>query len=262
MTVLFFTATGNSLYAAKAIGGKLVSIPQAVRRGDYAFADDAIGVVCPTYSHLPPHIVQEFLRKATLRADYLFMIMTYGNNHSGAASLTYDICRSFGLNFNCIATVKMVDNYLPVFDMNEQKALDMHVDEQLERIKVKIESRVNEIAPITEEELAWHRAGQKRNADMPAFNDGSQITVLKDKCVGCGICAKVCPVGNFYLENGIAKRRSEQCEFCLACANLCTNKAIVCGIMDKNPDARYRNEHVSLCEIIKANDQTGSAPQF
>ena len=253
MTILFFTATGNSLYIAKELGDKLVSIPQAMQRGQYSFSDDVIGVVCPTYSHLPPHIVQSFLQKAQFASAYLFMVMTYGNNHSGAASLTYDLCHSFGLNFNYITTIKMVDNYLPVFDMNEQKALDKHIDEQLNAIKEKIKSRINEIVPITDDELAWHKAGQKRNAEIPAFNDGSQITVLKDKCVGCGICAKICPSGNFYLENGIAKRRSSKCEFCLACANLCTNKAIICSIMDKNPNARYRNENVSLSEIIKAN---------
>jgi hypothetical protein len=27
---------------------------------------------------------------------------------------------------------------------------------------------------------------------------------------------------------------------------------------EKNPAARYRNEHVTLCELVKANDQTAA----
>ncbi|MCM1368592.1 MAG: EFR1 family ferrodoxin [Roseburia sp.] len=255
MTILYFTATGNSLYVAKNLGGTLVSIPQAIKNGQYEFSDDAIGIVCPTYSHLPPKCVLKFLQSAKLNAKYLFMVLTYGNRHSGAAYLSAEKCKEFGITLNYAATVKMVDNYLPVFDMDEQKSIDKHVDEQINEVKNAIAKRENYIPDITDEDLQWHEAGKKRNASMPAFNDGSQIKVLTDKCIGCGICAKVCPIGNFYLENGIAKRKSEQCEFCLACANLCTNKAIVCSIMDKNVNARYRNEQISLCEIVKSNNQ-------
>ena len=86
----------------------------------------------------------------------------------------------------------------------------------------------------------------------PAFNNGSQI-VIKENCIGCGICAKVCPVDNFYIEEGRAKRKNQTCEFCLACAQNCPQKAIGLRIMDKNPNARYRNEQISLKEIIEAN---------
>ncbi len=90
------------------------------------------------------------------------------------------------------------------------------------------------------------------NREQPAFNDGSQITVL-ESCIGCGVCQSVCPVGNFYLEGGRAKRKRNTCEFCLACAHNCPQKAIGLSIADKNPGARYRNPHISLQEIIEAN---------
>ena len=90
------------------------------------------------------------------------------------------------------------------------------------------------------------------NRQMPDFNNGGQITV-KGNCVGCGICGKVCPIGNFYVEDGQAKRRQETCEFCLACVHNCPQKAIGLSMADKNPEARYRNEHISLQEIMAAN---------
>ena len=68
-----------------------------------------------------------------------------------------------------------------------------------------------------------------------------------------GVCQSVCPVDNFYLEGGKAKRKQSTCEFCLACAHNCPQKAIGLSIADKNPNARYRNPHISLQEIIDAN---------
>ncbi|MFR7986458.1 hypothetical protein [Zhenpiania hominis] len=45
------------------------------------------------------------------------------------------------------------------------------------------------------------------------------------------------------------------CQTCLACAHACPQKAIGLTIPEKNPQARYRNEHVSLQDIIQANHQ-------
>ena len=92
------------------------------------------------------------------------------------------------------------------------------------------------------------------NREQPAFNNGSQITVLEN-CIGCGICEKVCPVDNFYIENKRAMRRKDTCEFCLACIHNCPQKAIGLSMADKNPKARYRNPNISLLEIIEANEK-------
>lgn len=61
-------------------------------------------------------------------------------------------------------------------------------------------------------------------------------------------------VDNFYLEGGRAKRKQSTCEFCLACAQNCPQKAIGLRLADKHPRARCRNPHISLQEIIDANN--------
>lgn len=252
MTILYFTATGNSLYVAKQFDGKIISIPQAIKEKQYEFADDVIGVVCPVYCNMPPKIVLEFLSEAKLKAEYKFMILTYGHTNFGAAGLAQELCKE--QSFDYIQTVLMVDNYLPMFDMNKETAIDKKLDKQLAKIKEDIAAKVKVIPKRGACDKLKGGMADKYFSAHPELNDGSAITVT-DKCVGCGICVKVCPIGNFYLANGVAKRKSETCEFCLACANLCTNKAIICKYSDKNPDARYRNPNVTLCEIIKANSQ-------
>ena len=67
MTICYFSATGNSLYVARRIGGELLSIPQLMRQDEIRIEDDAIGVVCPCYNVEMPMMVRDFMRKAHLR---------------------------------------------------------------------------------------------------------------------------------------------------------------------------------------------------
>lgn len=54
--VFYFTATGNSLYAAKKFSPEPVSIPQVMRGGERHLSDDSIGIVFPDYSAEPPKV--------------------------------------------------------------------------------------------------------------------------------------------------------------------------------------------------------------
>lgn len=250
--VFYFTATGNSLYVAKQFSDKPLSIPQIMRGKQRTFSDDMIGIVCPVYAGQPPKMVVEFFKETELKAKYLYIILTYGHDESDSPEFTARLAEKYGVFADYIATIKMVDNYLPVFDMNEETAIEKNVEEQIQTAVRAVSDRQKGVPEATKEQRKLHAHVARMNRLMPAFNNGSQIKV-KDNCVGCGICQQVCPVGNFYIEKGKAKRRKLSCEFCLACVQNCPQKALGLRMADKNPDARYRNEHISLQEIIKAN---------
>ena len=57
------------------------------------------------------------------------------------------------------------------------------------------------------------------------------------------------------MEDGRPVYIPDNCQTCLACINACPSKAISLTVPEKNPTARYRNEHISLSEIIRANSQ-------
>ncbi|MEI3162558.1 MAG: EFR1 family ferrodoxin [Lachnospirales bacterium] len=252
--IFYFTGTGNSLYVAKKFGENPISIPQVINNDNLTFNDDTIGIVCPVYCHKPPKIVIEFMKKATFNTNYFYMILTYGNRHGGVAEITQNIGKEYNIKIDYIKNILMVDNYLPVFDMNEQITIDKRVDEQINETLTDVSERKHYIPETTDADREVQKTLIETLKQMPNFNSGEQITVT-NKCVGCGICEKVCPVGNFYIVNNKALRKKETCEFCLACANNCPQKAITMSIIDKNPNARYRNKNITLQEIIKSNNQ-------
>ena len=69
--VLYFSATGNSLYVARELAGEhgeTLSIPQLMRKGQFEIEADEIGLVYPVYGHMPPYMVRQFIKKALKRS--------------------------------------------------------------------------------------------------------------------------------------------------------------------------------------------------
>lgn len=50
--------------------------------------------------------------------------------------------------------------------------------------------------------------------------------VDEKKCIGCGACASICPVGAIKLSNGKAKIDPKKCIKCGSCASFCPVSAI------------------------------------
>ena len=74
---------------------------------------------------------------------------------------------------------------------------------------------------------------------------------VNDDCVHCGICAKVCPANNITVtEDGVSF--SDHCEVCYACLHNCPQHAI--HLPKEAGTKQFRNEHVTLSDIIKSNE--------
>lgn len=131
----FFTATGNSLYVAKQLDDNRGSIVQAIHDEEKKYAADKIGIVCPVFGHEVPDLVREFLSEAKFETDYFYLILTYGNRHGGAAELAQKMLEGVEIHPAYINVVRMVDNFLPAFDMSEQKTMDKKVDVQVEYVR-------------------------------------------------------------------------------------------------------------------------------
>lgn len=267
--IFYFTSTGNSLHVARQLAvenTELLSIPQMVKRGKYEFEADEIGIVYPIYRHMPPYMVRQFIQKAHLKATYKFAVLTYGNRKCNAVEIWDGISGKAGHVFDYIGTIVMVDNWLPNFDMNEQIRIDKHIPENLQKIASDINGRRHWHEPVTGLEREQHHGFLQRSGLDPEIGflmKSEKSFTVTDACIDCGICTYVCPRGNYELTSKGVKI-SGDCEYCFACIQNCPRKAIRFARSEdgsfpdgteKNPDARYRNEHISLMDLKLANNQ-------
>jgi ferredoxin len=264
MTIFYFTGTGNSLEVAKKIGGELerinsksvasvaekpvlieyslISIPQTIDAENLHFKDDAIGIIFPIYWWNTPIMVRKFMERATLEADYLFAIGTYGNL-PGAAMRNFE-------HFDYTNQILMLDNYIPVFDMTSQ-------ERKLK--KKRVEEQIFKVADDIANKKRAHATAHLGKRIMTAFfknifkpENGAQKYIVDDKCNKCGVCAKVCPAKNISVDEKIAFE--SKCEGCLACLHFCPQNAL--HHKKEKSVARWRNPNISLNEIIAANNRT------
>lgn len=267
--VLYFTGTGNCLYVSRQLADEqteLLSIPQLMKRQRFDIEADEIGLVYPIYGHMPPYMVRQFIQKAKLKAEYKFAILTYGARKCDAVEIWDRISRKAGNSFDYINTLVMVDNWLPNFDMNEQIKMDKHIPENLEKIAADIAGRKKWHEPVTEQERKNHRgflALSGLDPEKGFLMESKKYFTVTDACIGCGVCVSVCPRGNYALTSQGVKVNGE-CEFCFACIQNCPQKAIrfakneddpLLRNGEANPNARYRNENISLMDIKRANNQ-------
>lgn len=251
MTVLYFTATGNGLYITKKIGGTLVSIPKAIKEGQYQFSDDKIGLVFPIYGWAVPQYICEFLQKVKLDSPYIFGVMSYGMISGGAAGHLQRIASENGIRLSYVNILQMVDNYLPGFEMGAQLAGEpkKEIDRHLDAIVADIHAGKQWLP----KDSFVKRLVTKKNLQSNPFATGAGLAVkytVEDTCNHCGICAKVCPVDNIQVADA-KPAFGLNCISCLACIQNCPQNSI--HLPNEKSRARFRNQHIKVSEIIEAN---------
>ena len=250
MTVFYFTSTGNSLAVARHIGGTLVSIPQVVDSGSLHYKDDVIGVVFPIYFYGDPKMVRRFLNKVKLEADYIFAVGTCGNT-AGASMLNLQKqARKNGYRFDYVNYLRMVDNFLPIFEMNAEvkKLPKKKVEENLAKIADDIKNRRHLNATAS---LPLRAMTALANTMMNSAGKKARKYIVSGNCNKCGICAKVCPAGNIAVTDTV--NFSEQCEWCMGCLHNCPQNAL--HLRREKSAKRWRHPEVSLNGIIAANNR-------
>jgi len=257
--VFYFTATGNSLFVARQFSDTPLSIPQELKKTDLVYEADEIAFVCPDYAGAIPKIVREFVSKGTFKAPYIFSVITFGNACVNVAEYWDEFCQEHGVKNNYIRPILMVDNYLPVFDMNQQITIDKHTDENLATILEEVGAHKDFIAPA---EMGFFNKDMLKGMQDQHFSMTAErlLQLREDRCVQCMTCANVCPHKNFSLaDKGVSF--SGNCEYCLACVHACPQKALTLRSAregwpgERNPEARYRHPKVTLADIVRSNKQ-------
>lgn len=255
MTIYYFSATGNSLYVARFLqknlaGAEILSIPREMRRGALVSEAEAVGVIFPLHYGGLPIIVEEFARALRLpEARYIFAIATCGIPWLGRPFTDLgEILAAKNLKLNASWFVRLVSNYLPYRDT----AADWRIRFRYwwaDRTLAKIASAVATNAPHKTCEI--NKAGCKKMHDAwlarRAALDENFVCDI-NRCVKCGACQKICPVGNISRPSG-SPVWNHRCIECLGCLNVCPKSAIDVGTVTRGRK-RYFNWNVKPKDLF------------
>lgn len=255
MKVFYFTATGNGLAIAKAIGGEAISIPQALKAGTTRYKDDVIGIITPTYAGNPARIVVEFLKRVDLDADYRFAVASYGGVMGNPIKPLASAAAAKGWSFDYTASVKMVDNFLPLFDVaaEREKKDQAAIGEALASIAADVAARKRSAAHVGVGNALYGAVGGLAYNKVAGPKVARESFSVSDACISCGVCARFCPAGNITVEEGQHPAFGDACLGCYGCAHICPHNAI--HAKGEKSAARWRNPDVTAKELLDANAQ-------
>lgn len=235
--IFYFSATGNCKYVADRIaaatGDKTVSIADCRKNNRFSFdeSDKTVGIVSPTYAWGLPILVREFLEKLTLRTkpDYLWFAATYGTTPGQTGKFAEEILNANSFSISAKFSVKMRDTWTPIFDLSNKS--------KVQRINEYAEQQINRIIGAIQN----HACGDFMEKKPPLFlakafygleYDSMRRTghfKVENPCIGCGLCARNCPVSAIELRDGKPVWVKDQCVMCLGCLHHCPKFAIQYG---------------------------------
>ena len=255
--IIYFSATGNTKYCAEFISRRTndphtLSINDMMKDGvreiDCA-NQKRLGIFVPVYDWDMSYAVAEFLRGVTFRNVpndcFIYGIFTCGSASGISCETLKSILAEKALNLSASFAVAMPDNYVLLFPQKSDDAKRA----MLERADIELQEVVNDIE-------AGNHVFRRKGRNLPGFMMfiirkffiPSQRKVkgftVNDSCIGCGLCAKSCPMNIIVMKDNRPSWTEDKCACCLACLHRCPKRAINRGKSAKN--GRYLNPNVSL----------------
>ena len=250
--ILYFSATGNCKYVATRISEKtgdlIFAIDDCIKADHYAFElkeNESIGIVSPTYDWGLPSIVREYLNKITFQTNgfhYTFFVATYGTTCGQTARMTNEFMEKKGLPIAARFSVKMPDTWTPIFDLSDK----VKVKKTNEAAETEIDFVIDKITSCATGDFMKNKMPYLAVKMMYQNYENVRKTKnlrVEDTCIGCGLCAKKCPVQAIDIVNHKPEWIKEECVMCLRCLHRCPKFAIQYGNKTKN-HGQYVNPNV------------------
>lgn len=251
--ILYFSATGNGKYISEQIADatteKCMSIVDCIREDKYYFANEKIlGIVVPTYFWRLPRIVAEYLAKIRIyNCGYTFFLASYGTTTGEAGSMAKDIMARSGQKFDAYYSVIMPDTWTPVFDLTDKKRVHKWLSDGKKQLAFVIGNITSKRKGDFIDKKLPKWVATIPSAYMYATERKTKnLSVNKDVCVGCSVCAQKCPVGAIKLEGGYPVWKLEECEMCLGCLHRCPKFAISYGGGKTAKHGQYKNPYTRI----------------
>lgn len=253
--IYYFSGTGNSYKAAttvaKALGGaQLISVvnpPEDVPATDA----DIIGFVSPVYEWDIPGVMKDFLKNLNINPNaYIFAISTYVFIHGKSFETIENILRTkgahiaYGKGIYCVAS--QCTAYTP---FPSPKIMLPIMEKQFKKtakeIAMQKERKYPRMSVLTRN--SYDKQMQPYMEIEKEFDKGFYTS---DACAHCGMCEKICPLGNIKMVDGTPTWHNRSCHGCMACVAYCPKKAI----LFQAPEA-YMESGIKLAMSLKLDEK-------
>jgi len=251
--IYWFSGTGNSLAVAKALAAQcgdaeLIPISECMEGLLPPMA--RIGLVFPVYGWGPPALVARFIRKLNAGPGaYIFSVVTYAGSQGGTLAILRRLLQKRGLDLAAGWGVKMPENYPPMGGApapEKQREINGVAAEKIARIAAELQQ-----SPRGRYETSAAVWRMLSKVVYPLFRRhvprADRFFRADEKCNGCGICAKICPVNDIVMKDGRPEWLGH-CEQCFACFHWCPQQAVQYGRSAKQP--RYHHPHTVLDDFL------------
>lgn len=234
--ILYFSATGNSAYAARCVAQQLgddtVDLLSRLQTRDHTplFSERPWIVVCPTYAWRLPRLVRNWLELTPLRGSReIYFLLTCGDSIGAAGGYARALCEKKGLRCLGCAEIVMPENYIALFrapapDRAAQIVAAAHPAIDRTAKLMAVGAQLAEPAP----KLADRVRSGPINLLFYRFVIRPQKFFTTDRCTGCGLCVQLCPTRNIRLTAG-RPVWGRSCTHCMACLCRCPAAAVEYG---------------------------------
>ena len=252
MIGIYFSGTGNTKFCIdrflEEYDGSKNSFPieEKVSLAKIENANEIVIGYPVQYSNIPK-ILQDYImtNQHVWNGKKIFIVATMGLFSGDGAGMLARLLKRYGASVVGGLHLKMPDS------IGDVKALKRSFEKNRELVikaEEKICRAVQEIKsgrpPQEGLGAACHLAGlfgQSLYFFWKTKNYTDQLKINREKCTGCGLCGKICPMGNLSLENGAAAA-GDRCTMCYRCISRCPKQAITLlgkKVIEQNDISKY-----------------------
>jgi ferredoxin/flavodoxin len=255
--IFYFTGTGNSLKLARDIAEVLGDTDIVPMRHGFQVQQPyvRIGFVFPCYAGGAPRIVCSFIKELELLVStvntYFFTVVSCNEWGGNSAQMVNSLLAKKGVQLRYADVVPTVGNYIAKY-RPEKSFVENSLERTLQRANERsqmVASRIRDKELLSPDKWSFGKAVFYRVGNVYFGVMAKRLTVT-DKCVNCGVCAKICPTGNIVASAEKPEFKNKNCSQCMACIQWCPQKAIECG----EPTAtrnRYHNPDITLEDMLR-----------
>lgn len=264
MIGVYLSGTGNTRHCIEKLTDLLDESAQVVPLEDDKVAaliarHDFIILAYPTQFSNAPIMVRDFIKQnpALWRGKTVFCVVTMGLFSGDGAGCSARLLKRYGAHVVGGLHILMPDSVCDI------KSLKRPIEKNREIVKAadrKIEETATEIKrgkyPKDGLNFCNHIAGffGQRLWFFRKTHRYSKGPTIDSKCVGCGLCIRLCPMKNIVLSGGKAYANN-QCTMCYRCISICPQKAITLLGKEVIEQCRYERYASTQSAMEKANQE-------